>query len=411
MNKKSLKVGMILDRDFPPDDRPEKEALSLINAGYEVHLLCYTATQKPLKENYKGIKITRFPLNEKIHKKFSAAYLVLPIYRWIYTKQIERFIKDNNLDILHLHDLPMADIASKMAKKYNLKLVLDQHEYWSNWIGKTFHYNTALGKIVKYFSNWTKYEHDYLHKADLVITVSENLRNLYINEVNLPPEKTINVPNTPSQEIFNDENIENDIIRKYSSHFMIFYSGAIDILRGVDLIVESIAKLVNQIPNMKLVLAGRFARGCNILEQAESLGIRDLIEYIGWLEVDQIPSYISASKVCIFTPPPIMSTEINNTIATKVYQYVSMKKPIIVSNAKMMRDFIVENELGFSIESYSSDILAEKLLYLFNNYVSVKNNVEKKSQNLINKGEIYWHQTVGEMINFYQNFEPDDKII
>ena len=56
MNKKSLKVGMILDQDFPPDDRPEKEALSLINAGYEVHLLCYTATQKALKENYKGIQ-------------------------------------------------------------------------------------------------------------------------------------------------------------------------------------------------------------------------------------------------------------------------------------------------------------------------------------------------------------------
>ena len=83
MNKKPLKVGMILDVDFPPDERPEKEALSLIKAGYEVHLLCYTSQKRPLRENYKGIQLTRFNLPEKVHKKFSAAYLALPIYRWI----------------------------------------------------------------------------------------------------------------------------------------------------------------------------------------------------------------------------------------------------------------------------------------------------------------------------------------
>ncbi len=157
-----LKIGMILDRDFPPDDRPEKEAISLIRAGHDVHLLCYTATGKPLKEIYKGIKLTRFNLNEKLHKKLSAAYLVLPFYRWIYTKQIESFIKENDLDILHFHDLPMTDIGYKLAKKYKIKIVCDQHEYWSNWIGKTYHYNTFPGKIVKYFSPWEKYEFENL---------------------------------------------------------------------------------------------------------------------------------------------------------------------------------------------------------------------------------------------------------
>ncbi len=398
-----MRVGMILERDYPPDDRPTKEALSLIEAGFEVFLLCFTVTDRPREETYNNIKINRFKLSNVIQKKLSAAYLVIPIYRWLWKYQIDSFVKCNKIDIIHLHDLPMTDIVIDVARKYGCKVVCDQHEFWSNWIGNTYHYNTVIGKIVKYFSNWKKYEFDNLHRADLVITVSENLRQLYINDMKIPPEKIITVPNTPSYEVFNEDNIDKNIVEKYSSQFMIFYAGAIDILRGIDLIVESMAKLENKIPNMKLVLAGRFARGCNILEQAESLGIKNLVEYLGWLEVDKIPSYISASKVCVFTPPPEMSNEINNTITTKIYQYASMKTPIIVSEAKMMKEFIVGNGLGLSIDEHSPDLLVEKLLYLYNNYRDVKSSVEENAQNLIDKGEIYWDQTIRPLVHRYQN--------
>ena len=33
---------MVLENQFPDDERVEKEALSLIKAGHEVHLLCAT---------------------------------------------------------------------------------------------------------------------------------------------------------------------------------------------------------------------------------------------------------------------------------------------------------------------------------------------------------------------------------
>ena len=66
---KHIKVGMILDIDFPPDDRPEKEARSLIAQGYDVYLLSVTLTaEKPLHETYKGIHIRRFRMNRNIRK-------------------------------------------------------------------------------------------------------------------------------------------------------------------------------------------------------------------------------------------------------------------------------------------------------------------------------------------------------
>ena len=155
---------MILERDFPPDDRPEKEALSLIEAGYEVYLLCFTWSDKPVEENYKGITIVRFKISRRTYKKLSPTYLMLPFYRMLWSPQIESFIKKYDINIIHIHDLPMTDIAIRVAEKYNCKVVCDQHEYWSNWIINTAHYNTLPGKIVKALSPWEKYERKYLSR-------------------------------------------------------------------------------------------------------------------------------------------------------------------------------------------------------------------------------------------------------
>ena len=35
-----MKIGMILDQEFPPDPRVQNEAISLIKAGHEVFLFC-----------------------------------------------------------------------------------------------------------------------------------------------------------------------------------------------------------------------------------------------------------------------------------------------------------------------------------------------------------------------------------
>ena len=37
-----MRILMVLENQFPDDERVEKEALSLIKAGHEVHLLCAT---------------------------------------------------------------------------------------------------------------------------------------------------------------------------------------------------------------------------------------------------------------------------------------------------------------------------------------------------------------------------------
>jgi len=391
---------MILERDFPPDDRPEKEALSLIEAGYEVFLLCFTWQDRTLQEEYKGIRINRFKISRRVYKKLSPTYLILPFYRMIWESHIEKFVKENRLDIIHIHDLPMTDIVLKTANKYGCKVVCDQHEYWSNWIVNTAHYNTFIGKIVKALSNWKKYEKRYLNKADLVITVSERLRECYLTDVKINPSRIITIPNTPSRTVFKAENVKREIIEKYKDNFVLFYAGAIDHLRGLDVVLNSLKELEKRIPQIKFLLAGRISKNYNILKLAKEKNVYNRVEFLGWLELNELPSYIAASHICMFTPY-FSHDEINHTIATKIFQYLAMGKPIITSYAKMMYEFVINNGLGYAVDPENPAEFIEKVIELYSHYETRSGEIKANSIRLINSQPVFWDQTVQPLIQKY----------
>ena len=123
-----MRIGMLLDNSFPPDSRVENEAVSLIRAGHEVHLfsLCYKQKQ-PLQEVYNGIQVHRYPVGKLLYK-FSALAYTLPVYHFFVQSRIADFIRKNNLEALHIHDMMLAKAAFDANKKFDLPTVLDLHE-------------------------------------------------------------------------------------------------------------------------------------------------------------------------------------------------------------------------------------------------------------------------------------------
>ena len=55
-----MRIGMILDKTFPPDPRVENEAISLIKAGHEVFLFCLKYNKNEGDAIIKGIRVKRY---------------------------------------------------------------------------------------------------------------------------------------------------------------------------------------------------------------------------------------------------------------------------------------------------------------------------------------------------------------
>jgi glycosyltransferase involved in cell wall biosynthesis len=398
-----MKILMILENEFPPDERVEKEIAVLQNSGFELAIAAYTFKNKPNIEKYNGYTIYSKKIPLLIYKS-SAASLILPFYFRFWQRFICSILKKEAFGILHVHDLPLTRTALKVARKFGLKVVCDQHEYYSNWIIRTRHYNTFFGKIIKGLSQWDKYEKINLRKADMVVTVSEALRVIYINEVKIDPGKIVNLPNTPELSVFKVENTDNRILKKYSDRFILFYGGGLDHLRGIEFICKAVSVLAKMIPEVLFLVAGKENRAFSMEETIKRFDIKDHVDFVGWVQRGELPSYIEASHVCLFVPKAD-NMEINNTIVTKIYQYTAMGKPIVVSEARMMKEFVEKNKIGFSVDFGNVDQFCNIISKI---RAEPELSVEIKRYASGIRHLISWEETSGDFLKYYIEMSKRD---
>jgi len=393
-----MRILMVLASEFPPDDRVEKEAYTLAKVGHEVIIACYTMTNRPLSEQKDYYTVRRKPISVFKYKS-SAFQLLHPAYEKFWRKFIEDIYSKEAFDAIHIHDLPLSRVGYYFKEKYGVKLVCDQHEYYSDWIIKTAHYNTFAGKIIKAFSNWKAYEKKYLRRADAIITVEAPLKEIYLKEVGLPDEKLSLIPNTPLKSIFFEKEIKEDIVRKYDKRFVLLYIGGLDRLRGLDLAMRAIQELRTEVPEILLVLIGQKSKYYDIDAKAKQYGIMDQYEWIPFQPVNVLPSYISASDICIFTPQ-VNREEIHRTIATKIYQYLAIGKPLVVTKARLMQDFVESNRVGFAVDDTDPDEFVSRILEIMDN-PELKKEFAANAKLLSEK--YFWEVTVQPLIQIYQS--------
>ena len=390
---------MVLEREFPPDDRVEKEAFSLSHAGHKVHIACYTRRNLPSLEKKNNYDIFRKPISALIYKS-GAAQLVFPFYLNFWRRFINALYNKNQYDAIHIHDLPLTRIGYELKRKHEIRLICDQHEYYSDWIVKTAHYNTIAGRVIKFLSNWKTYERFYLSKADAVITVESPLKDIYVQKVGLPDESVIVIPNTPRKSVFHNKNINQDIIAKYKNRFVLIYIGGLDRLRGLQLAIEAVVEIKQSLPEILLLLIGPKSKYYDIDSIVKEKGIADYFEWIPFQPIGVLPSYIAASDIGFFTPQ-LNRDEIHRTIATKIYQYIVMGKPVIVTMARMMQELVESNEIGFAVDDQDPREFIERVLEISGNS-ELRNSIKENTSRL--SGRFSWEMTVRPLIDLYNSY-------
>ena len=108
-----MRVGMILDKVFPPDPRVENEAVALINAGHQVFLFCLTYKKNEGNTIINNIEVKRY-LSNKLEYKLSALVYTFPFYTNLMKSKINHFLVENSIDIIHIHDIRIADAVFKV---------------------------------------------------------------------------------------------------------------------------------------------------------------------------------------------------------------------------------------------------------------------------------------------------------
>jgi len=93
---------------------------------------------------------------------------------------------------------------------------------------------------------------------------------------------------------------------------------------------------------------------------AEAEGVSDLVTFLGFLPFDQIHSYMTKSDLCLV--PHVYNDFINTTIPNKLFQYMALQKPVLVSNAKPLARIVRQCDCGFVFKSGSREDAAAKII-------------------------------------------------
>jgi glycosyltransferase involved in cell wall biosynthesis len=391
-----MRIGMILDDVFPPDPRVENEAITLINGGYEVFLFCLHNGSQKTNELIKGIKVRRYKFS-KLTYKLSALSYDLPFYKMIMTPKISHFIKENAIDVLHIHDIRIAGAVFSSNKKHQLKIVLDLHDNIPENMKFYPHLQKFPGKYIISPKKWKKKEMEFILKSDKIITVSPNFAKDIIEKNNIEKEKMILVPNTVRKSFFK-EAIYSDVIKeKYSNKYVVLYLGDTNIRRGLLTAIRATEFLSKQIANFKLVIVGSNTTDSILKEETKKLNLESFIDFEGWQDVSLFPSYIVASNICI--SPLYRSIQHDVAYANKIFQYMSFGKPILVSNAIAQKEIVERVNSGLVHQEKNKDDFSSKVLELYQNKEKAEE-LGKKGKQFI-ENEFSWEVTSQALVKLY----------
>ncbi len=355
---------MILDSPFPPDARVENEGYSLIETGHEVFLFSLDPRPKSSSESINGVQVLRYKSNNLIYKLSALAY-TFPFYHNLLLSRINHFIKETKPEALHIHDMVVAEAVFKVNERYGLPVVLDLHENRPEIMKHYKHVTSTLGKVLINLDTWKRWQNILMKKATKVILVTEEAKKLAIEDTKLPSENFHVVPNTITPSIFYAYNIENEVIDQFKTSFNILYVGDTGLRRGTDTAIEAIAKLKGRIPDIKLILVGSSSADDILRNTAQELEVMDNVAFMGWRDLTLFPSFIAASDICI--SPLKRNIHHDTTFANKIFQYMAMGKPLVVSDCPSQANLVRKENCGTVHKAGDAVDLAKQIYDLYLN--------------------------------------------
>ncbi len=360
-----MRILMLLDNEFPPDIRVENEALSLIKAGHEVHILSYNHGRRLPYELYLGIHVHRFDIHRQVAKKMLGLIHQVPLYKLIWGSQAKKMLGKTSFEAVHIHDLPLCFLANVIRKRFNIPVTADMHENYPYLVAEQPFMNSWFGKLFLSKKIWLRREKQWLESADHIICVATEMGDRLRQVLGEHCEITI-VPNTLGFDAFAKMQVNVEGLKERFDHqFNVVYIGGIDTMRGIDVLIRAGSIIAGKIPVLKIILVGSGKIIPELEALSTSLDMEKHVVFEGWKPSSSVQSYIELSDVCVI--PHLKTVQTDNSSPNKLFQYMYFGKPVISSNCRSLEKIIAQERCGLIFEDRNPADLADKLLLLYHN--------------------------------------------
>jgi glycosyltransferase involved in cell wall biosynthesis len=397
---------IVMNVNFPPDVRIEKEARSLIAAGHQVMVVCPQSNSRPLEEQWEEIKIIRIAPLPKLWSKINALFFLVTHSNLLWLKRLQEIVDSFQIDVLHVHDLLPAATALALKKRNpRLKVVLDLHENYPFLLqerhAKSNPWPTKLWNNLFYnVKHWRKHERNCVTDSDRVIVVVEEAVER-IMELGVPGPKILVIGNTPEldQEVsgYYTEQWQN----RFKDNFLISYIGGINnISREVDVVVKAMPTIIKAVPNAHLCIVGNLSRQPGLAQLVAELRLDDYVTFTGWQPHESMLEFVDISDIGLV--PSKRSQQTDHSSPNKLFWYMLRSKPIVASDCRSLKRIVQEIGGGVVYEAGNADSFAQAVISLKDE--GLRKEMGSKGHQAVLK-RYNWRVESGKLVKMYEEIQ------
>ncbi len=365
--------AVLLFSHYPADPRPRRAAEALAAEGVTIDVICLTdAPNEPRRETFGSVNVLRLPLRR--HRAGKLSYIgqystfIATCFAYLAVRSFTR-----RYDFVHVHNMPDVLVFSAVVPKLlGAKVILDLHDPMPELMQTIFKLpeDSLSVRILK------RLEKASIRFADLVLTVNLACKKIYSSR-SCMPEKIHVVLNAPDEGIFhfraqNGSLPNGEILTK---PFEILYHGSLVPRNGFDLAVDALEILQKKVPLAKLTVCGqRTAYFDRVYESVEQRGLAKSVEYLGARDLPAIVELINRCDLGIIPNHRNIFTELNTP--TRIFEYLSLGKPVIAPKAPGIQDYFGDNDLIY-FELGDAKDLARQMEYAFSHPQQVAETIKR----------------------------------
>ena len=272
-------------------------------------------------------------------------------------------IRKWKLDIIHTQtEFSIGTFGRIISKQLDIPLVHTYHTMYEDYL-----FYLTKG----YFDKPSKKLVEYLTKFYCDTTVSElivptkKIYNIFKEKYN--PDKKINIIPT-GMDIERFSNIDKEEVEKLRKKYKLensFVVGSVSRLgkeKSVDKLIIEFAKLIDKIPNIKLLLVGDGPDKKLLKDLVKELDIEDYVVFVGKVEIENIQNYYHLMDV-------FSTFSTTETQGLTVLEALSSKVPVVAIKDDSFEGSVKNNENGYlfskneDFTNYVYKIYSDKKLY------------------------------------------------
>lgn len=345
-----MRVCIVRQAYFPEEAHVRKNVDALLDAGYDVDVVCLREKGAPARGKYRNANIRRLPL---MHKRAGKLRYLFEYGAFALMTAITLALRSifRRYDTVEVYNIPDTLVfATLPARIRGSRIVFYMFELMPEQVRDEFEMSDSspLIRILR----WV--ERRAVHFAHRVIVVGPYDKEL-IEKRSAPRGEPVVVLNVPDEKLFAPVATNGN---GNSRPFTVLTHGSILQRYGIQTLVRAVPQMASEVTDLRVRIIGEGEYRDELRRLARELGVERQVEFTDWMPVEEIPACIADADV------GVVPLSVPWLLPNKLFEYVAMRRPVVAAASPSLTP-IFDDQCVSYFDRDDARALAEKVIAIY----------------------------------------------